>query len=123
MKKILLSLIPAFLLVFCFAGTSQQVIVEIPIVTNPPSTDIPRGNTGPDFTCFLLPATSTLLLSSSTISETVNVVVENTETGAVISQILYVSSIPNSIVISGVGDYEITITRATGEEYIGHFDL
>lgn len=64
-----------------------------------------------------------LLLASSTISETVNVVVENTDTGAVICQNLYVSSIPNSVVISGSGDYEIIITRTTGEEYIGVFCL
>lgn len=67
MKKILLALIPIIFLNLCFADASQQVIVEIPIETNPPSTNIPRGNSESDFVCYLIPGCNTLLLSSSTI--------------------------------------------------------
>ena len=101
--------------------TTIQPGDEIPIKADIPPGNNPHSQTQVPITCYLMSAVNTVLISSSSITTSAHVEIENTDTGLTVAQDIQISAIPTSIILPGSGHYIIYIYLPSGTMYYGEF--
>lgn len=85
--------------------------------------DEQKSGAGLQVQCYFSPNDRLLSFYSSSLSTNASVVLGNQDTGTVNQTIVYISSIPSSILVSSDGNYILIITLPDGTEYIGEFSM
>ena len=104
-----------------FSKETSQVIDDVPLKETTPPGDRPRDVYSVPISCYILGSTGCVWFVSSTISTSADVELVNTTTGTVTSDTVYISSTPDSVALTGPGDYTLEITLPSGASYYGTF--
>lgn len=105
-----------------FGSNKTQGGDEIPLHDGTLPGNIPHSQTQVPISCYLMSSVNTVLVSSSSITTSAHVEIENTDSGLTIAQDIQISSVPTSIILPGPGHYIIEIYLPSGTMYFGSFN-